>query len=311
MEATWNAMGGRVHVVTVGGSQADLTYAERRLAELEQLWSRFRPDSELSRLNERRSIEVQHETAAVVRLAIQAWRLTDGWFDPTVHDAVVGAGYDRSFERLRRGLVPATSPTSTPGCDGILVEDNRITLPPGVRLDLGGIGKGHAADLIATGLVERGVAGACVSLGGDMRVVGEPPAEAGTWAVAVEEPHHPEQRQTLLGLDGGAVATSSRLKRRWQSSDGESHHLIDPSNGRPATTDVVAATVVAAQASWAEIYAKVAVICGSRRGLRRLQDAGLAGLLTLSSGAAVRTESFERYEPWTLSCGGTSHAPVA
>ena len=191
------------------------------------------------------------------------------------------------------------------------MEDDRITLPPGVRLDLGGIGKGHAADLIATELAERGVAGACVSLSGDLRVIGEPPAAAGTWAVGVEDPHRPEQRQTLLGLDGGAVATSSRLKRRWQSSAGESHHLIDPATGRPATTDVVAATVVAAQSAWAEIFAKVAVICGSQRGSRRLQDAGLAGLLTLNSGAAVRTESFERYEPWTLSCGGTSHAPVA
>lgn len=310
MEASWTAMGSRVRVVTVGGSPSDVDHAVRRLDDLEKLWSRFRPDSELSRLNELRSIEVRQETAAVVRLAISAWQLTDGWFDPTVHDAVAGAGYDRSFERVGQTPV-ATSREIVPGCDGIVVEGNRVTLPPGVRLDLGGIGKGHAADLIATELLERGVAGACVSLGGDLRVVGEPPAEAGTWAVAVEDPHRPEQQQSLLGLDGGAVATSSRLKRRWRSTDGESHHLIDPSTGRPATTDVVAATVVAAQASWAEIFAKVAVICGSARGAQRLQDAGLAGMLALASGATVRTKSFERYEPWTLSCGGTSRAPVA
>lgn len=313
MEATWRAMGGRARVVIVGGSRADLDYAERRLETLEQHWSRFRPDSELTRLNTERSIEVHAETADLVRLAIRAWHLTNGRFDPTVHDAVVGAGYDRSFEHLDKDRAETMSgaPPRIPGCDGIVIDGSNITLPPGVRLDLGGIGKGHAADLLATELLERGVAGACVSLGGDVRAEGEPPAEAGTWAIAVEDPHHREAHQTLLALDGGGVATSSRLKRRWTRSDGDAHHLIDPSTGRPATTDVVTSTVVAAQASWAEIFAKVAVICGSEHGIQQLDDVGLAGLLTLDSGATLRTQSFERYEPWTLSCGGTSHAPVA
>jgi thiamine biosynthesis lipoprotein ApbE len=114
---------------------------------VEALLSRFRLDSELSRLNDERTLEPGPDLLEVVELALLARVRTGGRFDPTVHDALVAAGYDRSFE-----LVPADGPAagSAPCGGGVLVDGRRIELEPDVRLDLGGIGKGFAVERAAT-----------------------------------------------------------------------------------------------------------------------------------------------------------------
>lgn len=308
LERTFPGMGSRIHVALVEGAEADLAYAEERLTRLEGLWSRFRPDSELTRLNTDGELTVSPETADLVRLAVQAWQVTGGLFDPTVHDAVAGAGYDRTFADLRtRPPVPVV-PAPVPGCEGIEVDGLGVRLATDVRLDFGGIGKGRAADLVASELLERGVAGACVNVGGDVRVTGEAPPQAGTWALAVEDPFRPTGRTALVALDEGAVASSTTLKRRWSATGGDAHHLIDPRTGRSSTSDVAAATVVAAEAVWAEVFAKCAVVAGGGAGVELAGRYGLAALMTLSDGTTVRTNSFERYEPWTANFGGTSPA---
>ena len=120
--------------------------------------------------------------------AVSAWQVTRGRFDPTVLTALENAGYDRTFEAVDRDRMEPVGPARpAPGC--ALIELDRLVravrLPAGVRLDLGGIGKGYAADLVATELHRAGAAGVCVNLGGDLRVVGEPPDEAPAWVVAV------------------------------------------------------------------------------------------------------------------------------
>lgn len=306
-------MGSRVHVAVVGGDADLLDYAQARLERLEALWSRFVSTSDLSRLNSAAGtpVEVAPETSDLVRLAVQAWSLTGGIFDPTVLDAVEAAGYDRTFEevRARPWPVPATS-AAVVGCGEVEVDGDRVRLPAGSRLDPGGLGKGRAADLVAAELLERGALGACVNVGGDVRVLGEAPPGAGLWAVAVEDPLDPARAVTQVGLAGGAVASSSTLRRRWENTQGAAHHLIDPRTGRSSDSDVVAATVVAAEAVWAEIFAKCLVV-GGTEGLELLARFELAAMAFMRQGVVVRTSTFERYEPWTPSSGGTWHAPVA
>ena len=311
LDARFPGMGSTIHVALTGGRDADLDFARRRLEELEALWSRFRADSELSRLNEAGELEVSAHTRDAVLLALRAWRLTHGIFDPTVHDAVVAAGYDRTFADVRRRATFTPVEASVTGCDDVVVEGDVVRLPRGVRLDLGGIGKGRAADLVAVELLERGVAGACVNVGGDVRVAGEPPGDNGGWAVDVEGPSGEAARGALVALGDGAVATSTTLKRRWQTTNGSAHHLIDPRTGRSGGTDVVTATVIAAEAAWAEVFAKCIVLGGTRRGVDLVGEHSLAALVTRHNGVTVRTNSFERYEPWTAISGGTSPVPVA
>ena len=213
--------------------RAALDAAEAEIRRVEARLSRFRPDSELSALNRRGRLAAGPELMRVTELALAARERTGGRFDPTVHDAVAAAGYDRSFE-----LVPAMAEggpeAPPPGCGGEVRVDRRageIVLGPGVRLDLGGIGKGYAADRAAS-LLAR--AGPClVNAGGDLAVAGRPRDEP--WPVAVEVP----DGALTLGLREGGMATSGRDRRRWWRCGEERHHLIDPARGRPAASDLL------------------------------------------------------------------------
>jgi len=141
-----------------------------------------------------------------------------------------------------------------------------VQLPRGMTLDAGGLGKGLAADIVATELMQRGAGGVLVNVGGDLRVIGTPP-DGDDWLVAVEHPDHPDELHhavTHLGLTAGGIATSTAARRRWSTLDGTPvHHLIDPATSLPAVTDRRQVTVVAGCAWWAEALAKVAFLDGT------------------------------------------------
>ncbi len=302
------AMGCELHLV-VDGIPPSAAAAVPLLEQLEQLWSRFRTGSDVTRLNSAggRPLRVAPETVELLDLARQAWELTGGLFDPTVHDAVAAAGYDRSFEVMcsfevmgdtahgadleRRAPVgPA------PGCRAITLGPGPVArLPRGLHLDLGGIGKGRAADLAADLAIERGAMGVLVSLGGDLRVAGTPPGESspdGLWRVAVRDPFEVSCSLATVVLASGAVATSSTRQRRWATPNGEAHHLIDPRTGSPAASGVSSVTVVATEAAWAEVMAKSALIAGVEEGLALLSSWDLAGLMVTDDGRLLATERF-------------------
>src|SRR6266567_2096716 len=169
-EARFRAMGSDVRIVVVGGPAALPGMAWRFVEDLEARWSRFRPDSEISRLNRSsgRPVPVSGPTLRLVELAAEGARVTGGRYDPTVLGAVVRAGYDRSFELLSGRSSGAGSPL-VQGYEGILIDPigTRVTLPRGVGFDPGGIGKGLAADLLCEELLALGATGCCVNMGGD------------------------------------------------------------------------------------------------------------------------------------------------
>lgn len=291
----FRAMGADVHVLVVGGPPALLDIARELVEALEARWSRFRPDSEVSRLNEHagRPVRVSPETLTLVRRAVDGASVTAGRYDPTVLGAVLRAGYDRSFELLAADPPPGRSPLGL-GWQRIAVDAARstVTLPAGVGFDPGGIGKGLAADLLVHELLARGAAGACANLGGDLRVDGDAPG-GGPWVVDVG---HPLRREpaTTIGLRRGAVATSSRVRRAW-GPRGDRHHLIDPATGRPARTGLAAATVVAAEGWQAEVMAKAAFVAGMPEGLRLLDTTGTDGLLIDDQGSLHPSAGFGRF----------------
>jgi thiamine biosynthesis lipoprotein len=256
-------MGSDAHVIVVGDTRL-VAEAKLRIAELEARWSRFRLDSEVSRLNRANGapLLVSRDTAVLVERCIDAWRATGGAFDPSVYDAVIDLGYDRDFRVLpaSTGNVPPVSRPS-PGLGGAVVDVDAglVRLPPGVHLDPGGIGKGLAADLVVRELLAAGAAGACVGLGGDVRVAGSA-GDRDRWSVSIADPHHPGRELVRIDLADGGVATSSRLRRRWWRGGVEFHHVVDPRTGRPAQTATVAVSVVAGETAWAEVRATEALL---------------------------------------------------
>jgi FAD:protein FMN transferase len=264
-ERLFRAMGSDAHLIVVGGADGLVDLAKNRALDLEQRWSRFLDDSEVSDLNRHAGtfVSVSHETVTLVERAVEAWRLSGGAFDPTVLGAMLRAGYDRSFDQLdvarpdRRG---ARSQLGI-GAASIAIDGNRVRLPAATGFDPGGIGKGLAADLICAEMMAAGAEGVCVNLGGDVRVTGSGP-DGGAWTVAVEHPWSPTPI-VLLGLADGAVATSTTLRRRWETDGETRHHIIDPQTGLPSDTDLTLATVVAAHAWVAEVFAKTVLLSGA------------------------------------------------
>ncbi|HEY8645209.1 MAG TPA: FAD:protein FMN transferase [Gaiellaceae bacterium] len=239
---------------------------------LEQVMSRFRPTSELSRLNRDGVIDASQELAEVVELALAARERTGGRFDPTVHDALVGLGYDRTFAEIDPDNATPATPARCGG--GVNVDGRRIAVEPGYRLDLGGIGKGFAAERVAQVLA---LAGPClVNAGGDVAVRGVP--AQGTWPVAVDA-------SLTLGLDRGGLATSGCDRRRWRRSGAEIHHLIDPATGLPAVTDLIRVTAVGADAVDAEVLAKTLFLGGSGAAIA----SDVPAVLVTGDGRTIRT----------------------
>lgn len=292
----FRAMGSDATVIVVGGPDDLTVRARARVEELEALWSRFLPTSEVSRLNAAAGgnpLLVAPETFALVARGVEAWRITGGLFDPTVLGDVLRAGYTASFEQLPP-VADATVSRLGRGCAGIDLDPSlcAVRLPAGVGFDPGGIGKGLAADLVVEELLAAGAAGACVNLGGDVRVAGTPPAES--WAIAIDHPFRPDPA-AVVHLHHGAVATSSRLNRRWETDHGFAHHLIDPRRGVPADGAVGTATAVAATGWQAEMLAKASFLAGLGAGLELLERLGAAGLLVDGAGAVLTTGSFTRF----------------
>jgi thiamine biosynthesis lipoprotein len=259
-----------------GGTPDAFEAVEAEFERLEQIMSRFRPDSELSRLNHAGTGEVSAELAHVIELALAARERTAGRFDPCVHDALVAAGYDRTFT----DVAPDGSDTAriAPTCGrGVSVTGRRVELENGAKLDLGGIGKGYAAERAADILAS---AGPClVDAGGDIAVRG-----GLVWPVGVETP----DGVVTLALERGALATSGSDRRRWVRDGEERHHLIDPRTGRSAVSDVLRVTAFADDAVQAEVLAKVLFLAGADEATA----SGSTAVLVTRSGETIFTGGF-------------------
>lgn len=241
----------------------------RGLEEIERAASRFRDDSDLSRVNRAagRPVTVSSLLVTAVEVALRAARLTGGDVDPTVGQAMRLVGYDRHFADLEPGGPPLRMVAQpVPGWRTVTVDRGARTVrvPPGVELDLGATAKALAADRIAARVGDATGAGVLVSLGGDIAVAGVPPE--GGWAIRVADDHRfpdgrpePANSGPRIGAYGnhfsdqssngpgapmvpagqtvairtGGLATSSTTVRQWQRGHRVLHHLLDPATGQP------------------------------------------------------------------------------
>jgi thiamine biosynthesis lipoprotein len=291
---------------------AALDLHENRLSELEQVpgwfevWeqslSRFRETSELNQLNRSAGIPfpVSETLWNVLQEALTSEQLSFGLVTPAVLDALVTAGYDRSFN-----VLAPTSAYLSPdhfAQVGVLSEvqldesSRTVYLPPDLHLDFGGVAKGWAADQASRKLSAFGPA--LVNAGGDIAISG-PQSNGDPWPIGITDPFDSESNLEVLMIDRGGVATSGRDYRRWQRDGIWKHHIIDPRTGIPAQTDILTATVIAPSAVDAEVAAKVALISGSRAGLEWLEaNPTLAGMFVLEDGQRVYSQRMSEF-PWS------------
>ncbi len=279
-------------IVNDPGSLLGIEQAVELVERLETRWSRFLPDSDITRINDGAGAPamVAPETITLIQTMQTAWNLTQGRYDPTTLPILVANGYEASR------VNPASTTSLRPGAthsgalDQILVDPIRstVTIPPGTALDAGGIGKGLAADMVVDLLLTTGAAGALVSIGGDLTVGGSAP-EAEGWRVDIERggPDGTTLCQTMI--DSGGVATSSTRSRRWDHGGRERHHVIDPATGAQSDTDLAAVTVFARSGWRAEAFATAAILAGSRSVIDFLDSHELSGIAVTDHGEAMVT----------------------
>jgi len=242
----------------------------KELRAIDRACSRFREDSELTRVNARagRATAVGPLLLGALELALRAAALTGGAVDPTVGESLRIAGYDRDWASIQEqsGEGPAhtrrLSLRRIAGwrCVQLDPESGTVLIPRGVSIDLGATAKAWAADRGAEAARRAGARGALLAVGGDIAIAGEPPP--GGWRVRVTDDHRAapgEPGQTITLRDGG-LATSSTTVRRWRRAGAQMHHIFDPATGRPALAPWRTASVTAASCAEANIAATAALV---------------------------------------------------
>lgn len=270
-------------------------------AQIEATCSRFKGSSDLSRVNAGPATAhaVAPELFAVIVEAFQAYRETEGLFDPRVLGDLCALGYSESFSD-ELGMSSTTPPpparSPLPAWNPLLTPPGTINVGP-LPLDLGGIGKSMAVRFAAARLRE-----ACstflVEAGGDIFCGGSGPDGSG-WVIGVEDPWGSGRPVAALRLHEAACCTSSTRFRSWRRAGHPVHHLIDPATGMPGDEGLVAVTVVTADAATAEVWSKAFFLKGQRDIMSAAEDRGMAVLWVQTDGSVCWSSAMQRHIMWT------------
>jgi thiamine biosynthesis lipoprotein len=237
------------------------------LEAIDRACSRFRPDAELARLNASagRATTIGPLLYEAVETAVAAAEATSGLVDPTIGRTLRLSGYDKTFTvvRARDGSV---RPSYVKDPDWRTIEldptNRSVRLAGGVELDLGATAKALAADRAAHAIAGETGSGVLVSLGGDVAVGGYPPAEGWSIRIAEDNAIPLDAAGPVVAIASGGIATSATTVRRWSTTDGELHHIIDPRTGGPAPAHWRAVTVAASSCVGANTASTAAVVLG-------------------------------------------------
>jgi thiamine biosynthesis lipoprotein ApbE len=283
----------RVIVTRPGSLSAAAAAVDRVVRAIDDAASRFREDSELSRLNASpdRDVAVSPLLAKAIAAALRGARLTGGAVDPTIGSAIRLAGYDTDFARVAPDGGPIKLVAeSVPGWQAVRFDAGTrvVRLPRGVEIDLGATAKALASDLAAAAAFDAaGGGGVLVSLGGDIAVAGEPPPEG--WLIQTSEDSGApiDDSEETVSIESGGLATSSTTVRRWTRGGVALHHIIDPATGLPVSGRWRTATVVAATCVDANIASTAAIVLGDAA-RTWLEGRRLAARLVDREGAVYR-----------------------
>ena len=293
MSATegFRAIGTRVAVTVADPVQAPA--AGRLLREevdaLDLACSRFRPDSDLSRVNAAAGswVAAGPLLVAAIRAAVGVAARTDGLVDPLLGRQMCAAGYDRTFDELpadRTATATATAPWS-PAAVEVDADDRHVRVAPGCALDLGATAKAFAADRAVARIAAALGCGVLVDLGGDLAVAG---GSVGWPVRVVDGPCDGDDPGQQVALTVGGLATSSTILRRWRAGGREHHHVLDPRTGGPAAQVWRTVTVAAASCLDANAASTAAVVLGADAP-GWLEAAGLPARLVRQDRTVVRT----------------------
>lgn len=290
----FQAMGTTFFCILVGADKKICDSVYSLANELESKWSRFLPDSEVMLLNNNpgEMCEVSDATLRLVSEMKLGFDLTQGLYSANILGELIDLGFATSRanpENVTKWKANSKTTADLPDVE-IDLDSKSVSVPSGVALDSGGIGKGLAADLMSDFAMQLGAMGAAVFAGGDVAVKGMAKDAAG-WKVSISDPKNEKSFISSVMLSRGGLATSSPMG--WKS--GNSHHIIDPRTHKSSDSDVLQVTVIAQNASQAEVLSKMCVILGSQEGISRIDSLGAAALIVDNTNQVHTSKNWEMY----------------
>ena len=286
-------MGSNFKVIVVAENDSLLKYAENRISSLENLWSRFEKNSEISILNNAggKPVLVSNETKSLIQKMLYGYKITNSIFDPTILPILHKIGYQKSlisdkFSQISKDAIWPIDFTQ------IIIEGNLVTMPKTMSIDAGGIGKGLAADLLVNELLEMGAAGALVSAGGDIKVSGDSPVGQ-HWTLAIENPFDLKSNISYVKLSHGAIATSSNLKKRF----GNRSHLIINSQNESTTNlnQTVTASIISESAALSEVLAKIPFSLGIEDSFKIIEKLNASAFVVTEDKVTFSSENWKGF----------------
>lgn len=293
------AIGTTAIVAVTAPEHADRAMAmlDSDLSDLDRACSRFRPDSELRRLerdSHGRPVMVSPLLFELLEVACVVAVQTAGVVDPTIGAALVELGYDRDFDRLPVDASPSSGPPApAPGWWRILLDPSNTTVsvPAGIQVDLGASAKAFAADRSARRIADSLGCGTLVNLGGDVAVAG--PAPSWGWSIGIApECRTPIDRvDQVVSLASGGLATSGTTARAWVRQGRRVHHIIDPWTGDAAAAVWSLVSATASTCVEANAWTTAAVVWGEDA-IGNLTALGVPARLVAADGSVVRTQGW-------------------
>ena len=261
--------------ITAYGPAAEqaLPLAERRIYELDAAISAQDERSEISRLNAGSGEPLSETVRQLVRRALEAARVTDGAYDPTVGALMElwGFGTDRA-------AVPAASEIENSlgrtGWQQLLLTDSGLSMPEGFCFDPGGIGKGYAAEQAKALLKEQGVRSAILSLGGNVSVLGAKP-DGSDWVIGIQDPQDAAANFALVRVKDAAVVTSGGYQRYFEEGGRRYCHILDPQTGYPAQSGLLSVTIVSQDDTMADALSTALYVMGAEKAEGFWRESGL------------------------------------
>ncbi|HEX8974403.1 MAG TPA: FAD:protein FMN transferase [Patescibacteria group bacterium] len=271
-----------------------LESVQAEYARLEKIFSRFDPESELSKFNSNLgiSMEASEELREICKLALEYNFKTDGYFDPRILDFLIENGYSKDFSRIDLNSVASGKDEvdlCCPLAKDLEIDGENILFR--ARMDFAGLVKGWATDLIAEKISKQGFHNSMVNSGGDIFFAGHD-EKGNAWPVDVEGISY---EKLLLQLSGKGIATSGIGKRKWEKNGKRFHHLVNPKNKKEFSFDLNSVTVVADSTEQADVLAKTLFLMGKEEAKAYAQKEGLACVILNYTGEAWVSQAMNQF----------------
>lgn len=277
------AMGTYMTLTAYGESAEEaLTISEDRIKELESLWSVTDENSDIYTVNQNGGIptEIHEETAEILQFALDMAHRTNGALDPTIFPVVTAWGFI-SGEYQIPAADELTGLLKNVDYEKVLLEENFVTLPDGMQLDLGAVGKGYTGDIIAELLKEQGVTSALLDIGGNIQMVGRKP-DGSRWRLGIQNPFG-EGSLGILESEDSAVVTSGNYERYFVGEDGKQYgHIIDPSTGYPAESGLASVSIMAKEGKLCDALSTAIYVMGLNGATEYWQENGNFEMLLIT-----------------------------